>query len=507
MPKIFDTRVGKFSGSIKEFEKLKEHLCPAFAPASNLESCLMSVVVGESFTDMSVFTFVTSSPAVAEEWSSEIFELSHDVRWKNPGIILLLDLRLGSFVYSHSRNEVTLKDVIDLFATHKEDRKNVQAALEQSGFATPADDSTSKLKNMNFRRFENFFMLYRLMTNRTDVSEIFLQISHVKRKKSETLHVRSTEPSIDAFQLMHFLNTTQRDSRLNDILHPYCSETVALKLIRKYEPDEAFSSKGLMTFGGFLKFLLSDDNKACSDECFMLNKEKMNEPLCHYFISSSHNTYLSGPQVGLLSKCSVEMYRQVLLSGCRCVELDIWDGRPSEGGCGSVPVVTHGPTIVTREVIQAIAEYAFKTSVYPVILSLEVHCGARNQAKVARLCKEVFGDALISEPLESHPLEPGIALPSPNRLLKKIIIKSRKGEFKVFFQASKVADVPSNSSAEAEGPHVDGPSSNEFDISSTVESFASSSDSDQDEETDSNKAEVYLRFENVPSSLYEFNAS
>lgn len=85
--------------------------------------------------------------------------------------------------------------------------------------------------------------------------------------------------------------------------------------------------------------------------------------------------------------------------------MDFWNGRTEE------PVIVHGYTFVqdisAKDVLEAIAESAFKTSDFPVILSFENHCNPRQQAKIANYCRDIFGDMLLDKPLESHTLEPG----------------------------------------------------------------------------------------------------
>lgn len=76
----------------------------------------------------------------------------------------------------------------------------------------------------------------------------------------------------------------------------------------------SFFPLGVISSDGFCRYLMSDENAPVFLDRLELYQE-MDHPLAHYFISSSHNTYLTGRQFG--GKSSVEMYRQVLLAGCR----------------------------------------------------------------------------------------------------------------------------------------------------------------------------------------------
>ena len=144
----------------------------------------------------------------------------------------------------------------------------------------------------------------------------------------------------------------------------------------------------------------------------------MTKPLSDYYINSSHNTYLENNQ--LTGTSSNAAYMNAFRKGCRCVELDCWDGEKGE------PLIYHGYTLTSRitfeSVVKTIKEFAFVTSPYPVILSLENHCSPKQQEKMAQYLEEILQEFLYVLPNDYKKYK---YYPSPKDLKYKVIVKGK----------------------------------------------------------------------------------
>lgn len=171
-----------------------------------------------------------------------------------------------------------------------------------------------------------------------------------------------------------------------------------------------------LNFIGFLEYILSSENDVIIPEHSNVFQD-MNQPLSHYFINSSHNTYLSGDQ--LRGSSTVQAYINALQNGCKCIELDCWDGDNEE------PVIYHGHTLTSKilfkDVIEAVNQH-FESDSYPLILSLENHCSISQQKVMARHLKDILKDKLYQEEIDPN-ME---LLPSPDYFKGKILIKGKK---------------------------------------------------------------------------------
>lgn len=148
-------------------------------------------------------------------------------------------------------------------------------------------------------------------------------------------------------------------------------------------------------------------------------KPDLSKPLNEYFISSSHNTYLTGRQY--LSQSSVEAYRSALRGGCRCIEIDCWDGSNGK------PEVRHGTyttSVAFSDCISVVNQYAFANNKYPLIISLEVHCNAEQQQVMVNIMRSIFGEKLVTSEL----FEGSNTMPSPEDLIGRILLKVKSAE-------------------------------------------------------------------------------
>ncbi|XP_053974443.1 1-phosphatidylinositol 4,5-bisphosphate phosphodiesterase-like isoform X1 [Hylaeus volcanicus] len=402
LAQVSDIRYGGTPKDPKLCNKVGKH-----GTMEQVDEKSLTICSGIDYTNIHYQHIICADAQTAKDWQAGLRLITHNTKASNvcPTIQLMKHWMRLSFQVD-PKGKVPVKVISKTFASGKTE-KLVYQCLSDLGLPSGKSD---KIEPKDFT-FDKFKTLYFKICPRNDIEELFQSIT------------KGHSESITLAQLVQFMNEKQRDPRLNEILYPLYDEKRCTEIINDYEEDEKMKAAKSLTKDGFIRYLMSDENAPVFldklEECM-----DMDQPLAHYYINSSHNTYLSGRQIG--GKSTVEMYRQVLLAGCRCVELDCWDGK----GEDEEPIITHGKAMCTdilfKDVIYALRDTAFVTSEYPIILSFENHCCLKQQYKLAKYCDEILGDLLLKEPLKDYPLEPGHPLPPPSALKRKILIKNKR---------------------------------------------------------------------------------
>lgn len=255
--------------------------------------------------------------------------------------------------------------------------------------------------NLDFEEFVDFVERLKV---RPEIEEIFDKFCDSKTKL------------MSAEQLVKFLHTIQKEASA-DIAH---AKSIIAEFEHKvHEKDPAPDHLKLL---GFSKYLTSPKHNNLFNPKHKQVFMDMTQPFAHYYIASSHNTYLMGDQ--LKGESSVEAYINAFKKGCRCVELDCWDGTDK-----AMPIIYHGHTLTSKitfkEVLETVRDYGFVATPYPVILSLEVHCSVEGQQGMAALIKDILGGAGL---LAEQPDQTGV-LPPPEKLKNKVLLKGKMTAF------------------------------------------------------------------------------
>ncbi|KAL7580239.1 hypothetical protein ACA910_012978 [Epithemia clementina (nom. ined.)] len=251
-----------------------------------------------------------------------------------------------------------------------------------------------------------------------------------QREFSKTL-----EEATDLVNMLNCLNSSRsltRNRRNRTAIS--ASSQAAFDPYQSPPRRKAIAPDDRLTKSRFMDYMLSDLNDLLTPASSM----DMSRPLSHYFIATSHASFLNIPvhlpgasswnqfDFVVSDKAEVESIYTALYRGVRCLEVVAWDG-PNQ----IEPIVglsdDDRKSLRFRNCLYAITYFLDEhPESFPILLKIENHCSTKVQSLLAQQIREMLGlQGLLFEPsnlLQDH----NFVLPSPEEARGKVIVLGKR---------------------------------------------------------------------------------
>ncbi|GAV29238.1 hypothetical protein PMKS-002720 [Pichia membranifaciens] len=366
-------------------------------------------------------------------WITVIYVSSHS---SHSSALLCNDLKALHMIATTKRNYDIMLKTLKLLSQWSKEQESLVSCADVHEFSKIKWDNKTRKLDRQLLSFEDVLKLTSELHVYMDVSYLRLYFDQCDTNKKKFLDFPQFQTFVSKLKnrpefgaIFQELNIQNGRMLLSDFKkfvreiqnESSHSDTLVDDIFVKFSHSKSLDS--YMTPSNLSYYLNSSYATPLFNE-ESLDPHYYSHPLTDYFISSSHNTYLLGKQFHGFS--SIEGYIHALQRGCRCIEIDVWDGT-SSGSKEQHPIVTHGHTLTNsiefKLVVDIIRKYAFITTPYPLIISLEIRCSQESQLKCVAIMKTIFGDMLVLHPKTNESF-----MPSPRELKHKILVKVKKSK-------------------------------------------------------------------------------
>jgi hypothetical protein len=282
-------------------------------------------------------------------------------------------------------------------------------------------------------------------------------------KNEGTIQLDATElvQSISSVAFLSFLRAKQREynitledavDRIKFLNNKYGSNSNSNEKSSS-SPTNNITGNERLSKTKFFQFLLSDANDLLDPQRGKVGSDDMTHPLSHYWICSSHDTYMNHWNNYGQVEYDEHMYLAALYRGVRSLELDIWDNCNDTEPiiCRKEPRSADETHLKVERVLKVVRQYLLAhPKCYPVILNIENHCSFKNQERLANILFQILGKSgLIVVPDDTASIDEADLLPSPQAMRGKVLILGKRP--KVIQDGAKVI----NDDFDDENDHYD----------------------------------------------------